>query len=236
MTILDSTFSASVAFLQSHVIGRIVRLGRGPATAPPRSLLNKLTDLGLDAQRIWWGPMVLNPIKIEFMIEDVSRRPPKAVLEIGGGSSTAVFAALAHRYGFSVTTLENHALSVRYIHGLLAGLPADGCVDIVHAGFRRRRYVSGRRYWWYDVDLQALGRKFDYVLVNGPMSSLVGRNGAFPELYPYLTNDCRFYFDDYVRPHERRAVEEWIREYPTLRFQVEAVTKNMAKIDFSAQA
>jgi len=234
MTIIDSTFTALVAFLQSHVVGRMVRLGRAPAPAPPSSLLSKLGELGLDAQRIWWGPMVLNPIKIEFMIEDISRCPPKAVIEVGGGSSTAVFAALAHRYGFSVTTLENHAASVEYIRGLLDGLPAANQVNIVQAGFRRRSYPSGRRYWWYDVDLQALETKFDYVLVDGPMSSLVGRNGAFPELHPFLANDCRFYFDDYVRPHERRAVEEWKREYPSLRFEVEAVTKNMARIDFLA--
>ncbi len=63
MTIIDSAFTGFVDFMQSHVVGRLVRLGREPAPPPPVSLTNKLDDLGLDAQRIWWGAMVLNPTK-----------------------------------------------------------------------------------------------------------------------------------------------------------------------------
>ena len=232
MKLIDSAFSSAVEFVQSHVVGRLVKLGQEPAAPTPASLSEKLVGLGLDAQRIWWGPMVLHPSKIEFIIDDIAKNPPKSVIEVGGGSSTAVLAALSQRYAFPVVTLENHAKSISYIQHLVEGLPAAHHLRVMHTGFRRRQFPSGRRYWWYDVDLQSLNTKFDYVLVDGPMSKLVGRNGAFPELEPFLAPDSRFYFDDFVRRHEKEAIEEWIREYPGYKFEVSPVTTRMARVAF----
>jgi hypothetical protein len=48
------------------------------------------------------------------------------------------------------------------------------------------------------------------------MGTLVGRNGALPEILPYLANEHRIYLDDSQRSHESRCIEQWQGQYKGL--------------------
>ena len=48
------------------------------------------------------------------------------------------------------------------------------------------------------------------------MGTLVGRNGALPEIIPYLAENHRIFLDDSTRDHERKCIMEWKKHYPEL--------------------
>lgn len=176
---------------------------------------------------LWWGPMTLNPLKAHFLIRELERRRPRHVLEAGSGSSTAILAALGKELGFDVLSLENHEETIRYVtHVLRDGEFSN--LTIQKCGFVTRTFPDGRRYRWYNADLADGGRCFDCVVIDGPMSSLVGRNGALPEILAFLSEDHRIYLDDGQRPHERESVEEWSRYYPGLQVERPAEARGMA--------
>jgi hypothetical protein len=87
-------------------------------------------------------------------------------------------------------------------------------ITIRKCDFVRRQYANGERYWWFDADLARDIHPFDFVLIDGPMGRLVGRNGAIPEILPYLDPEARIYLDDCRREHEARCIAEWQRHFP----------------------
>jgi 16S rRNA G966 N2-methylase RsmD len=222
-TFVDSLFSIGVNLFQGTVVKVAVMIEakqypeRRPA--PPQDFQRQLRELGLIPERLWWGPMTLGSKKCQFLIAEIESRPPKRLLEVGSGTSTAVFAALAEKYGFSVLSLENHGKSIQYVRSILEGLPCSKRVTIQKCDFVRRVYPSsGKKYRCYDADLGRSGGQFDFVFIDGPMESLVGRNGVLPLIIPYLSEDYRIYLDD-VKRIERLCLEEWKRHFPNLIFE-----------------
>ena len=222
-TFVDSLFSLGVNLIQHTAVkvGVMVKTKRHfrRRPGPTQDFQRRLQELGLVPERLWWGPMTFEPNKCQFLMAEIESQPPKRLLEVGSGTSTAVFAALAENYGFSVLSLENHGGTVKYVQSILEGLPCSKRVTIQKCDFVRRTYPNGEKYWWYNADLGSVGGLFDFVFIDGPMGTFVGRNGALPEIKGYLAEDHRIYLDDIKRPHERSCLEEWERHFPTLTFE-----------------
>ena len=223
-TFVDSLYSIGVNIVQRTVINVSAVMKAKQQRFQQRSALamnfqQQLQELGLIPERLWWGPMAFSPVHYQILIAEIESHPPKRLLEVGSGTSTAVFAALAEKYGFSVLSLENDANTIKYVQSILEGLPCSRRITIQKCGFIRRTYPNGEKYRWYDADLARAGGMFDFVFIDGPMSSLVGRNGALPEIIPYLSKDHIIYVDDIRRRHERLCLEEWKRHFPTLTFE-----------------
>jgi predicted O-methyltransferase YrrM len=230
----EAAFTSLVNALQQHVVPLFVRLRKRRRARnvplPSDRLRTRLAALGLDVERMWWGPMTLFPFKLEFLMDEIEARPPRMLLEVGSGSSTPLLAALANRYGFDIVSLENYAPSAAYVRQILAEGPGAARVQLLVSGFRRRHYPDGRRYWWYDIDLSRFAQPFDFVVIDGPMSSLVGRNGALPEIMPYLANSHRIYLDDATRPHELHCVDEWKKYYTGMQVERPAGCPGILKL------
>ncbi|MBX3600242.1 MAG: class I SAM-dependent methyltransferase [Rubrivivax sp.] len=237
-TTSEKLFTSLVNAVQQYVTPWGVRLRQARRARnvplPSPGLRARLSALGLDVDRLWWGPMTLFPAKLEYLLQEIDADPPRRVLEVGSGSSTPVLAALANRHGFEVVSLENHEGSARYVRESLRNCPGADRVHLVVTGFRRRRYPDGRRYWWYDVDLGADGRPFDMVLIDGPMGSLVGRNGGLPEIRPYLAQRHRIYLDDANRAHEQACIAEWLGHFGSLAVERPSACRGIAKLAFGA--
>ena len=199
----DQFFSRSVRLVQSHLIRHLDVLRNPKRTPYTDDFVRRMQGLGIDMDEIGWrGAMTFLPYRAEVLISQIEIKPPKRLLEVGAGSSTLLFSALAHKYGFEVVSLENHGGSVEYVDSLLRDTPFSDHVNLQICNFRRRCYPDNKPYWWYAADLS--GEPFDFVFVDGPMSSLVGRNGALPEVMPFLSKDARLFLDDVNRPHEKR--------------------------------
>ena len=221
-TFVDSLFSIGVNLFQSTVVkvAVMIEAKQQPQKrpVPSQDFQRQLRELGLVPERLWWGPMTLGPKKCQFLIAEIESCPPKRLLEVGSGTSTAVFAALAEKYEFSVLSLENHEKSIRYVQSILEELPCSKRATIQKCNIVRRTYPGGKKYRCYDADLERTGGQFDFVFIDGPMESLVGRNGVLPLIIPYLSEDHRIYLDD-VNRTEKLCLEEWKRHFPNLIFE-----------------
>lgn len=219
-TFSDVVFSMGINFIQSTAVryrvskNKTYMQRRGPRATG--DFQRQLRDLGLTPERLWWGLMTLFPRKAEFLLGEIEKHPPKRLLEVGCGTSTAIFAALAEKYEFTVLSLENHGGTIKYVQSILDGLPCSQRVTIQRCGFVQRSYANGDKYRWYDADLESGGTPFDFVLIDGPITKPVGRNGALPEIKPYLAKDHRIYLDDSEREHEKLCIQEWQRHCPGL--------------------
>jgi len=220
-TMRDRLFTASVNWMQGHVFPLLIRRSRvdqrkQTLAEQPAAWQDRLRDLGVPVEQLNWGPMTLLPRRVSCLIDGIESAPPNAVLEVGSGASTVVIAALAAKYGFSVVSLENFHGSYDWVRSLLESSPGGSSVQLRQVGFVRRRYPDGKAYRWYDIDLSEFGRKFDFVLIDGPSSKLVGRNGALPEIRAYLADRHRIYVDDALGEHGRYCLKQWREYYPDL--------------------
>jgi predicted O-methyltransferase YrrM len=236
-TFADATFSAGVRLVQNTAVKLSVmltssndRVKRRTDYATSESYKTRLRELGLSEERLWWGPMTISPRKIQFLLDEIEAQPPKRMLEVGSGTSTALFSAAGEKFGFDVLSLENHQRTIDYVQMLLQGLPCSRRVTIQKCSFVRRRYPSGERYRWYDANLEAGDAPFDFVFIDGPMGRLVGRNGALPEIKPYLSANHRIYLDDSLRTHENDCIKEWQRHYPELLVERPKAGRGVARI------
>lgn len=216
----DKAFSLVVRAVQANVIQHLDRMRKPDRTPYTNEFTERMNALGIDMEKIGWkGAMTFLPYRAEYLIRQIETRPPKRLLEVGAGSSTLLFAALAHKFGFEVVSLENHSGTVDYVDFLLKGTPFAQHVCLQICGFKRFFYPDGKAYWWYAADLN--GAPFDFVFVDGPMSSLVGRNGALPQVMPYLAPEARVFVDDVNREHEKAALQEWKRYFPEIQIDEE---------------
>lgn len=220
-TLFDKLFTLATNLLQSTVIRARVRAStedhaRRPGPRADETFSLQLKELGLTPENMWWGPMALFPRKAQFLLSEIEKLPPTRLLEVGSGTSTSLFAALAVKHGFSMLSLENYRDTLKYVQAALEQLPCSKLVKLQQCGFIRGRYKNGEKYRWYDARLDENEGPFDFVFIDGPMSRIVGRNGALPEIKPYLARNNRIYLDDYNREHEKASVAEWKRHYPEL--------------------
>lgn len=220
-TLYDKLFTLAINIIQSTIVKERVRskINEYSKRSGPRADDNfflQLRELGLSPETLWWGPMTLFPRKAQFLLGEIEKQPPSRLLEVGSGTSTSLFAALAVKYNFSMLSLENYEDTINYVQTALEQLPCSNHVILQKCAFIRGRYKNGEKYRWYDAELYKEKGLFDFVFIDGPMSSIVGRNGALPEIISYLSKNHRIYIDDYNRKHEQQCVSEWKRHYPNL--------------------
>lgn len=219
---IDSVFSYGIGMIQKTAINGVgVKLRKkGVQTrvknAARQEFQNRLIDLGLVPERLWWGPMTLSAGKAEVLLDEIERNPPKNLLEVGSGTSSAIFTAAGEKYGFDVLSLENYRPTVKYVEYLLSGLSCSRRITIQMCDLVRCKYANGEKYRWYNADLSSVAAPIEFVIIDGPMGSLVGRNGALPEIIPFLAEEHRIFLDDSDRKHERDCIKEWKRHYPEL--------------------
>lgn len=216
----DRLFTWAVNVVQKYVVPlgvkfRMRRRNRLVGT-PSSEFQEKVRQLGIPAEALWWGPMTLFPRKAMELIKAIESAPPTAVLEIGSGSSTPILAALAIKYDFKLVSLENHGDSLRYVKSIMGDLAADDHIELCLAGFCKKSAPDGGRYRWYDIDLAKFGMKFDFVIIDGPMGTLVGREGGLPEVRGHLAKSHQIYLDDAQRSHEQACIRQWKNWFPEL--------------------
>jgi len=127
--------------------------------------------------------------------------PGLAGLELGAGQSSLLLDALARAGRLaSITTLEHDADWAARIGGRIAH-------DVLVAPLQPAR-LHGVDTQVYDV---ALGRRFDLVVVDGPVGAPHhSRWGALAVLDRHLADEFVVVFDDAERPGERQTIERFL--------------------------
>jgi len=156
------------------------------------------------------------PELLLLLWQEIHRRRPRQLLEMGSGLSTVVMAMAMGGSG-RLTALEDdvgHAVRTRR---MLAdhGLQSD--VRVVDASLKKYE-IAGEQMAWYDLaGLDALAG-IDLLFVDGPAGYLrsQSRYPALPLLCERLAADAIIFVDDVDRPQEKHMLERWLQDYPQL--------------------
>ncbi len=221
LTLFEKLFTWAVNCAQKLVVSRQVSK-KAPeylARSGPKASAEfqaKLQEYGLVEKDLWWGPMVLFQRKSEYILQQIELHKPAHVLDVGSGTSTILLAAMSEKMGFKVTSLENLPGTVSYLADFVGQHNIGSHLTIHQCGFKSYNYSNGDSYRWYNIDMSKNADTFDFVIIDGPMGSIVGRNGAIPQIASHLAEDHLIILDDSQRDHEQACVMEWRRHFPNI--------------------
>lgn len=161
----------------------------------------------------------LSPSALIALVDLITQRGARNVVECGSGSSTLWIAyALRHLGAGRVTALDHLAEYANKTRALVAAHGLADFVDVRHAPLANTATPKGS-FSWYSLESVALATPIDVLLVDGPPQSTgqLARYPAMPLLVEHLAPDALILVDDAHRPDERKMVEEWLNENPRLK-------------------
>lgn len=173
-----------------------------------------------------WTSFSLRPAALLTVVNEVSIRRPRVVLECGGGASTFYLARALQQNGQGrIITVESDAEWADYLRRALVSTGLEAVVRVIHAPLRAWSEPSpppddtsrGDNFTtpdlWYDVNpvLAALDDEaIDILLVDGPPGSKrLNRYPAVPAFHDLLAEGATIFLDDANRPAERETARRW---------------------------
>jgi hypothetical protein len=157
-----------------------------------------------------------------ILVNEVARRKPRVIVELGSGLSTVLIAKVIETVGFSCDFISIEE-DVRYLKRTRAWLRAEGLdhfvalhqVPVIYEDKEEEDDLRG--IWWYDqkiVDrLVPLDRGVNFLLVDGPCAKEgfeYIRWWSLENFYPHLlacAPDSAALVDDTQR--DRKVLERW---------------------------
>lgn len=187
-------------------------------SAPPRALLDPGTWGGTVEAVVesLAGGWAIDPPFGAVLANVVMMGGRRSVLEFGAGSSSVLFAAALDAVGGG--TLTSIEQDPTWCAEQWARVQEFGSVDSLLIPSTPRRQVGRIGVFVSHTDAaDALSSRapYDLVLVDAPQSFL-GRGGAVPLAYTYLSEGALVILDDASRPGEQWAIAHWLRAYPGL--------------------
>ena len=166
------------------------------------------------------GEWAMTVAAIDFLLNQVERIRPQAILEFGSGASTLALACMMRRlHGASKTP---HIFSVdqspEYVQQIESRLRLHGLHESVR--FMTAPLISQviqdvrtDCYQLHDQDLHEFfgPSRPDLVIVDGPAADYGGRFGTIPLVRNYLSDHAWIYMDDALRDSELSIADWWNR-------------------------
>lgn len=179
--------------------GRVRRTGK--------ALANPFLAGRLGARQ--FGHWTASAQALNVLEREIAHRPPRRILELGGGLSTACFARYMVEHGQeaaepAIVSIDESENFREETGRLLADLKLDGQVALHHAPLQKQN-VAGREVNSYVLSSEVVAELErlppDLVFVDGPSHSggKYSRFAALVLVLPYLAHECRFYLDDALR-------------------------------------
>ena len=161
-----------------------------------------------------------------FLFQLIRRHRPKLLMELGGGSSTFLFAAaLRANGGGRLISVEHDEAHAKQTAKLLEQADLSSWVEQSVAPLVERS-IGDRTWRWYALDslLHGVSEKIDFLFVDGPPGKMqsLSRYPALPVLAPYLSPHAIVFVDDGGREDEMRMIDLW-RELKDVTFEAEAL-------------
>lgn len=151
-----------------------------------------------------------------FLLQE---RKPRAILELGSGSSTIIIARALQLMGATPDVHISVDHESRFLRNTQQLAHLNGVDELVQFEHCPLQPVQGFPDLWYSRIPELAGSvKFDFVLVDGPPAYAEdkgsAREPALSVLRPYLTQDAVIILDDANRPGEQDVVKAWHEKYP----------------------
>ncbi|WP_339813390.1 hypothetical protein [uncultured Imperialibacter sp.] len=165
------------------------------------------------------------PSVIVHVLNDIVINERKSIIEFGTGNSTIYIARLIHSQQLPIEfiSVDQDGDWQESVKQTLIREGITNVVKFVHAPIEECGYQFKSQTQWYGLDKlanQIAGKKFDLVIVDGPVASKVphARYPAVPFLKTYFNEEISIYLDDAGRKGEIEIMEEW-EKLLTVKFQ-----------------
>lgn len=181
--------------------------------------LGRVYDRLVDHQRPMpeLGDWAMTASTMIHIIDQIASTELVTIVECGSGSSTIWFATALERRGGEgrVVALESSAEYAELTRAELARLGLAHRAQVLHAPLVTTSIEGRADQPWFDhsvlpADLPAI----DLLFVDGPVGSIApeARYPALPLLADRLAEGAEVILDDTGRPHEKRIVQQWLKE------------------------
>lgn len=155
--------------------------------------------------RLAWSSWSVTPAMAGCLIEELSRRRPRRILEAGSGVSTALLARYAALTGAEVVTLEHDPRFLRQTAAQLDRLALRRAVDLQLVSLKPLWGHGGDQARWYKPLPEG---EFDLVFVDGPPQQL-GRGATLPAIASQISADGELWLHNGHRQHEQDCLRAW---------------------------
>ncbi|MCB1052033.1 MAG: glycosyltransferase [Acidobacteria bacterium] len=151
-----------------------------------------------------WDDWCLANETLDFLDSQLEQDRPRALLELGSGASTLLFARYAQQAGARLVSLEHDPAYMEKTRSRLRQAGLLDSVDLLLAPLETGAF--GPMYTFFPH------QTFDFVLIDGPPMAR-GREGTYPALRPCITPRGKVWLDDAKRQHERNCVQAWSERF-----------------------
>jgi predicted O-methyltransferase YrrM len=137
---------------------------------------------------------------------------PKTMLDLGSGFSTIILARHAITVaGATVATVDGDAGYLTRTVQLAKAWGVDSVVTPLCCPVVKGDGLGPEKTWYDPEPIEALGRAFDFVFIDGPPQSfgLKVRGGLLPRLAKSLAAGCIIVMDDCYREGELAVIAAW---------------------------
>lgn len=206
-----------------RVIRALARLAGGSDPIRPKYERNesggslKNTFLASRLAKESFGGMRMTASALNFVEEEIRRREPKRILELGSGVSTACMARYMLElhgsngpYVCSVDQDKDHVLLTR---ALLEKLGLDGVARVEWAPLVEQaieeEIVASYELEGSEAGDMLQGLNADMLLIDGPAGEPFVRRPTLWAARPFLSSQATFLLDDALREFELQIAEEW---------------------------
>lgn len=160
----------------------------------------------------------ISPDIANFLYSTVLDQGFKQIIELGGGSSTLIFAyALARLGGGRIVSIDHDPVYCQATQKLINRHGLGEYCQIIHAPLMGYS-INGTEYKFYDLSTLGQSEYFDLLFVDGPPGHTgpLARLPALPLLMDKLNNNAIIVLDDANRADERAVVSHWLNAFPEL--------------------
>lgn len=175
-----------------------------------------LNNLGLKTP-VFLGDWSIDPFLAKFLINEISVKKPRFILELGGGSSTVLISQALKNIGhidYTHIAVDHSAEYAQYTDDLLKRAGVDDMVEVLTCPLT---YIESEKKEWYGNLLERLPNKqIDLLLVDGPPGTgqKNARSPAVPLLINHLAPGALIILDDSNRPDEIEIQKDWGETLP----------------------
>ena len=173
-----------------------------------------------------FGDWTISAQAMNLIEREIRARPPRRVLELGSGLSTAclgrfMWESAPDAPSPSIISVDEDAGFCSESRALLEQLGLDGLATVHHAPLLRRE-LAGRTVSAYDLPEAALAEieagRPDLVFIDGPSTAggPFARWGVLHLVIPLLPEGFRFYLDDALSDNALESARLW-SELPGVR-------------------
>lgn len=153
------------------------------------------------------------------LIFHLQERKPRAILELGSGSSTIIIARALQTMGASPDVHISVDHEDRFLGNTRELARLNGVDDLVQFEHCPLEQLEGFTHPWYSrIPELAKSYRFDFVVVDGPPAYAVkqsrSREPALAVIRPYLAKNAMVILDDANRPGELDVIKTWIENFP----------------------